>query len=245
MNRFYLKPYKKIFNTILDFLFPPECPICQNPVSDPLSICPECFKKIKFITPPLCEICGRPFEFEVYGKTVCGKCLQKKPVYDKARSAFLYDSFSKQLILPFKYSDRTDLAPLLGQFLIRAGAELLDQSDLIVPVPLNRWRLMKRKYNQAGILGKIISKKTGIPFSPFVLKRLRATKSQERLREKDRIKNVRNAFIIKNNKLIKNKKILLIDDVLTTGATVNECAKILKRNGAKSVYVLTVAHTLK
>ena len=233
------------FRHLLDFLIPPLCPICKKRVLTPHGLCSECFSKIHFIERPYCHKCGRPFEFDIPEETHCANCCQKDPTFEKARSAFVYDSFSNKLILPFKHGDRLELTPLLTNLLYRAGLDIFDEIDAVVAVPLHRYRFMKRKYNQAEVLAKSLSKKIDKPYLPSVIIRKRATKSQGHMKTAARKKNVAGAFKVKNHVLIKNKNILIIDDVFTTGATLNECTKVLRRNGAQHIFILTLARVVK
>lgn len=235
--------FKQIFSVILDFLLPPLCPICKTKVLTSNALCADCYQKIHFISKPYCSICGRPFYIKTFGENTCAACLKKKPLYHRARAAFLYDDFSKKLILPFKHADKIEHLPLLVNLLNQAGKELLPESDILIPVPLHPFRLMKRKYNQSALLAQRLAHIHHKIYMPDNLVRIRHTKSQGNLKASDRHKNMRKAFALKNPSLIQDKNILLIDDVLTTGATVSECAKVLLKNGAKSVSVLTLAKT--
>ena len=237
--------FRTVYHIVLDFIVPPLCPICKKRVLSTHGLCSECFAKIHFICRPYCEICGKPFEFDIPEEARCGACCKKNPIFTKARSAFIYDSFSAKLILPFKHSDHLELAPLLTNLLYRAGADLLTDTDLIIGVPLHRFRHIKRKYNQAGVLAKRLAEKSHIPYHSTILIRKRATVSQGHMKAAERKRNVAGAFGIKNKHLIKDKNILLIDDVFTTGATINECSKILLKNGAAKVFVLTLARVVK
>lgn len=230
---------------ILDFLIPPICPICKKRILTQHGLCATCFSEIHFIDKPYCIKCGRPFEFDIPEEMLCGSCCKKEPVFAKARSAFIYNSFSSQLILPFKHGDHLELTPLLTHMLYRAGLDLFDDIDMITAVPLHRFRFMKRKYNQAGLLAKSLSQKIKKPYIPQALIRIRHTKSQGHMKAVERKKNVAKAFAVKDTHLIKGKTILIIDDVFTTGATLNECAKTLLKAGATSIYVLTLARVTK
>lgn len=233
------------FKNLLNFVFPPQCPICKKRVQDTNNLCNECFSMIHFISTPYCEKCGRPFEFQITEELFCGVCLTKKQPFHKARAAFKYDDFSKKLILPFKHGDHIELTPLLTHLLLQAGKDLFPDIDIILPVPLHRFRLMKRKYNQAALLAKALSHHINKPFIAGVLLRIKSTQSQGHLKKDKRKQNVAKAFAVTNNQLILGKHILLVDDVLTSGATLNECAKVLKKAGAKQVSYLTLARVLK
>lgn len=228
-----------IIKFCLNILCPPVCAICRKEIETAHCLCPECFKKLKFITRPYCKICGRPFEYNAFGDLICGSCMEK-PRFDMARSILVYDAFSRQLVLSFKHGDHIELTTLLTKFLLSADPELFSGTDMIIPVPLHRFRLLKRKYNQAGLLCSKLSDKTGIPYCPDILKRIKHTKSQGHLSRQKRHKNLRNAFQVTKTEKISGKTILLIDDVMTSGATLFECAKTLKKSGANKVKVLTL-----
>lgn len=236
---------KTVIHRIFDFLLPPLCPICQKKTLSIDDLCPDCYQKIHFISKPYCSICGRPFYIKTFGENTCADCLKTKPTYHKARASFLYDDFSKKLILPFKHADKIEHLPLLVNLLNQAGKELFPETDIVIPIPLHRLRLLKRRYNQAALLAQKLAHKHHKIYMPDNLIRIRATKSQGHLKSTERKKNIRKAFHVKYPAEIKGKNILLIDDVLTTGATVNECCRTLLKAGAKSVSVLTLARVLK
>lgn len=178
---------------------------------------------------------------------LCMSCIEKAPLYNSARAAFIYDDMSRKMILSFKHGDKTHLVQNFSPWLQSAGREFLPKADVLVSVPLHRSRLRARRYNQAAILAKGLEKITGINSFPDVLTRTRATPSQGYLSTDERRKNVRKAFALKEkyNAKIKGKTIVLIDDVYTTGATINECTKALKSGGAGAVHVLTLARVVK
>ncbi|MBR4931454.1 MAG: ComF family protein [Alphaproteobacteria bacterium] len=245
ITSFFTQILKQTTQTICDFVFPPQCPYCEKTITREEMLCTECFKKIPFITGPKCYRCGCPLPFaESEEKLLCPKCLTSRSVYDLSRSVFEYDSFSRNAILKLKYADRTDLRHFFVEYMCRAGIDLFDKADIVLPVPLYWTRRLKRKYNQSAILAELIAKKMSLTYSPHILHRKRATKAQAGQTKQERLKNVHSAFSIRNADKIKGKHVLLIDDVLTTGATANACAKILKENGAKAVYVLTIAQAV-
>jgi len=229
----------------LDALLPPLCFACAAPTAAHQTLCPDCWRRVTFIAPPFCAICGAPFEIPVGADTLCGQCIAAPPRYAKARAAVLYDETSRGLILAFKHGDRTYPAPALAAWMKRAGGDLWDEADFIIPVPLHRWRLFKRRYNQAALLARELGDLTGKPVLVDALLRKRATAQQGHLSRKQRLKNVAGAFGLNeaSRAHLKDKTVMLVDDVLTTGATVNECARILMKGGAKAVYVLTLART--
>ncbi len=230
----------KIFNVV----FPETCVVCGSIVHDG-HICSNCFSALSFITNPMCTVCGFPFKF--YEKNsdnknyVCVNCLKQKPFFDKSISVLRYNDAAKQIILPFKHGDKTFLNDFIADLMFKFGKDVINKADFIVPVPISFIRLLKRKYNQSALIASAICAKSGKAYLG-ALKRIKFTKSQGHLPEKERIANVKNCFSLNKNFLnkIKDKNILLIDDVFTTGATVNECAKVLKQNGVNKVFVLTL-----
>lgn len=229
----------------LDSLLPPQCLACNAVVAAPGSLCATCFARISFIAPPHCERCGTPFEGAVIDDLVCGACLKDGPVFSRARAAFVYAEDSRALILKLKHGDRTDAAVHLARWLQRAGAELIASCDVIVPVPLHRWRLLMRTYNQAALLANALHKLTGKPVAPQALVRTRATPSQGKLHRQERQLNVARAFAVKSPFAIAGRRVLLVDDVLTIGATANACARALLEAGAREVDVLALARVAK
>jgi ComF family protein len=240
-----MKKLHNLFTFILDLLCPPTCPICHQEVETIHTLCCSCYKQLNFITKPCCQICGRPFEYVSSENLICGSCLKQKPPFRLARSILEYDNFSKQLILSYKHGDRTNHIPLFLKFLNLVPSDLYKNVDFIIPVPIHWTRRLKRRYNQAGLLGYALSKKVHIPLRTNILRRIKATASQGHLTPKERQRNIKNAFYVKNPKAVQNKTILIIDDVFTTGLTVNTCAKILRRAGAKEIRILTVYRVLK
>lgn len=238
---------KPVINRCLDILFPPQCLSCDQLVGTHGTLCQPCWQHIQFITAPFCNACGLPFEYSIGDDMLCGECIHELPVFAKARSAIRYDDYSRGLVLKLKYADQTQLASVYGPWLARAGKELLDESDLIVPVPLHYWRFITRRYNQSALLADSLHQHTSIPLIADALLRKRPTKPQTGLSKKQRRDNVRGAFHINPRwqDAIKGKHIVLIDDVLTTAATVSVCAKTLIDNGALRVHVLTLARAIQ
>lgn len=195
----------------------------------------------------MCHCCGFPFEYDIGNEALCGDCLQERPAYAHARAAFRYDGHSSRLVTRFKYSDHTQLAKVYSNWLATAGRELLAKTDIIIPVPLHYFRFVQRRYNQSALLAHALSGKTGIRHLHNALNRTRRTVSQTGLSRAQREKNVRGAFSINKRYAseIKGKYILLVDDVMTTGATLEQCAKTLLKSGAMQVNVLTLARTLR
>jgi len=231
----------------IDFILPPRCLICGKVITSDNALCAECFNQITFVTKPYCQHCGKPLSFtNLGGGLYCSECLKNKhSVFYMCRSAIQYDDYSKKLILDFKFADHLENKHLLVQWLYLAGKDIFETNpDVILPVPLHYSRLFKRKYNQSAVLAHELSRKTGVLARYNILKKCRYTKPQVNCSGKQRQKNVKDAFVIKNSEFIRGKNIVLVDDVYTTGSTLRECAKILKKAGAKNVSALTVARVI-
>lgn len=242
--------FKKIFNRIVNFVFPAQCIICKTFIENNDGICFECLNEIEFISDPKCAYCGYPFEikFPESGKNklyVCPRCLKSKPKFDKCVSVVRYNDASKKIILPFKHADKTNYAKIMGRMMASTVSPFIEKVDFIVPVPIHLKRMLKRKYNQSALLSNVISSITGKPALFNTLIRTSFKESQGHLSIKDRKLNVSGAFSVKNPFKIKGKNILIIDDVFTTGATINECAKVLKSAGARRIFVVTFARVVK
>jgi ComF family protein len=235
---------------LLDFIFPPRCIVSGDIVDRQGMVSPAAWSRLNFITAPFCLRCGFPFDFDSGdgdGDDVCGACLKTPPVYNRARSALVYDDASRPVILGFKHGDQTQNVPAFLPWLERAGAALLEDADYLVPVPLHRWRLAKRRFNQSALLAQALGKEMSIPCLSGALMRIRATPTQGHLQAGARHKNVKNAFAV-NEKMkdrIRGRNIVLIDDVFTTGATMNECTKVLYQAGAGRVDLLTLARVVR
>ena len=232
----------------LNLIFPPLCVSCRMRVGEAHALCAACWNAISFIEGPLCSGCGSPFEVDPGSDTLCGACLARPHDFRQARSLFRYDDASKPLILAFKHGDRLDHAPAFARWLERTGRPLFADAELLVPVPLHRWRLWKRRYNQAAVIAEGLAKVTGLPHDPLVLEKRRSTKSQgEMPSAKARRRNVLNAFRVAPERAarVRGRNIILVDDVFTTGATLNACARALKRAGAARVDALTLARVVK
>jgi ComF family protein len=230
---------------LLDALLPPRCLCCGMAVDRQGGLCPGCWTGLSFIAPPFCARCGLPFEYEAQDGAVCGACLAEPPAFARARAVLVYDDGSRPLVLGFKHGDRIHAADAYGGWLARAGAELLTDADLLAPVPLHWGRLFRRRYNQAALLAQALSKRSGVPTLPDLLVRRRATPTQGGLDRKGRHRNVKGAFQLRAPGTVAGKRVVLVDDVLTTGATLAECARVLVKSGAARVDVLTLARVVK
>lgn len=233
-----------ILNKILKTMFPEgySCVCCGNEIFDKENgVCDYCEKSLPYIKGRICLHCGEPL---ISDGDYCKKCKGKKFIYDRAITVFEFKDQARNLVLGLKYNNQKYLAKPLGKFLkdIYENSKLF--ADLIIPVPLCEKRLKIRKYNQAELIANEFSNNVGIEIRNDILFRVKETPTQTKLNYTERQQNLKDAFKVKNRKFIKDKTIILIDDVLTTGATVTECAKVLKSAGAKCVYVLAICHTI-
>jgi ComF family protein len=238
--------FARVFRAGLDALLPPRCLSCGAAVEGQ-ALCPSCWRRVRFLAPPVCDACGIPFAAEAGEGALCGACATERPVFARARAAFAYDAESRGLILAFKHGDHTDSAPAFGVWLMRAGAELLADADLIAPVPLHWTRLFARRYNQAALLAHALRARTGIPVAARLLVRRRRTPSQGILGRAARQRNLAGAIMVpaKQRARVAGRRILLVDDVLTTGATAEACARALLAADATAVDVLTLARVVR
>lgn len=226
-----------------DFVLPPTCPGCGRAVGDADALCAACWGDVRFIAPPLCPIYGTPFAFDLGEGIVSAEAMADPPPFRRLRSAALYGSVAKRLVHQTKYNDRPHLARTMATAMHRAGHALLGDCALIVPVPLYRWRLWQRRFNQSAVLADHLSRLSGLPHDPLALVRVRQTRQQVGLNARARAENVRGAFQVPEARraAVAGRAILLVDDVYTSGATAKAAARALLRAGAAAVDVLTFA----
>ena len=227
-------------------LFPPVCLGCRNLVGEPGTLCPDCWPGVRFLERPWCEVMGTPFAHDMGEGVLSAEALADPPPFKRARSAVLYEGVPQRMARSLKFGDRTDLAPWMARWMLRAGAELLVEADAVLPVPLHRNRFLARRFNQSAELSRAISRQTGLKHLPGVLVRLQSTRPQVGLTAAERETNLSGAFAVPQRlrPLIKDKRLILVDDVYTTGTTVKTATRALLAAGAGSVDVLTFARVL-
>jgi ComF family protein len=231
-----------IVQSVINFLLPPQCALCHEITKQPYTLCSDCWPKLKFITSPKCCVCCVPLE-NVDHDMHCADCLKHPPIFSKAYAPLVYNDSVKKLILRYKNYDGLHLGPMFLQWMQRC---IPNDIDVIIPVPLHWWRFFTRQYNQATELGKLIAKHTNVSINPNLLKRVRATASQGHKSKLLRYENLKDAFTVTDSRNILQKaSVLLVDDVLTSGATANACAQMLLNAGAIRVDVLTIARAIK
>ena len=229
-----------MLGAIFNIFFPQTCFSCKKEVlSD--GLCSECWQKLHFLDQPACKRCYFQFDFKIEDNLLCGKCAGKDFYCDTIRSPLRYDVYSKAVILQFKNLNAMHMKNFFGDILSKMAMEV--EIDIIVPVPLHFLRWIWRGYNQSAILATEVGKRISKDVANDLLIRNRFTKSQGKFRKAQREKNIQNAFSLNKKYDVLNKNILLIDDVCTTGSTLEECAKVLKKFGAKQVHCLTIAKT--
>ena len=231
------------FRRALNWLIPPSCLACHAPVAGASGLCAACWSKLQFIEAPYCDRLGTPFPFDEGEGAVSAAAIADPPPWDRARAAVIFDDLSRDLVHALKYRDRHEAAHVMARLMMRAGRDLLAERTLVMPVPLHRWRLWWRRYNQSGLLAQLIAGQTGLAFRPDLLIRIKPTRSQTGLDHKARAKNLKGAIQVPPEAAIdvKGRSVLVIDDVITTGATAGQCARALKAAGAERVDVLAFA----
>ncbi|WGJ14329.1 ComF family protein [Methylocapsa sp. D3K7] len=232
----------------LDTVFPPACLNCRESTGASGSLCAACWAQVRFIERPFCDRLGTPFAMDLGNDGLLSpEAVADPPVYARARAvAHFEDGPVRRLVHRLKYSDRMELAKPLGAWMARAGTEILAEAEVLVPVPLHRRRLAVRRFNQAHALAQAISDRCGVPADPFILARVKPTPSQVGLSRSQRALNLQGAFRVNDGKAgqIEGRAVVLVDDVMTSGATANAASRALLRSGAKHVDVLVFARAI-
>lgn len=239
---------------VINLLFPPQCPLSDAPVRDHGTFAPAAWAQMQLLAPPWCAGCGLPFAYEEMAMPLCAACAAPDRYAEnltgagrltQLRAALHYDEAAAPAILRLKYADRADGVAAFGRLMAQAGRDILARGGVLVPVPLHRGRLRQRRYNQAGLLAAALARRSGRLLDPALLVRTRATPMQKGASRSGRMQNVAGAFAVRAGRIVKGKRVILVDDVLTTGATLLACARPLRRAGATAVSAITLARVVK
>ena len=238
-SRDVIQHLQNVYRSVTDILYPHRCPVCECIVDKQGEICRECVYKVKYITEPFCMVCGKPLEQEE--RELCGDCTRKKHNFVRGVAAFAYTKEIKQSIYRFKYSNRREYSAFYGDMILKLKGQIIRswQPDVIIPVPLHPARLRKRGFNQAELVAKRLGDGLGVPVDTKILVRTVNTAPQKSLDDKERARNIKRAFQLTEN-IVKYKKALLVDDIYTTGATLDSCADVLLQAGVMKVYFAAV-----
>ncbi len=249
-SRAVLKPAGLALNAGLGRLvavfYPPVCIACRAATGEAQALCAHCWGEIGFIERPYCERLGTPFAVDLGPGLISPAAIADPPVFGRARAVCRFDGAARELVHRLKYGDRAELALTLGRMMKQAGHELIAEADLVVPVPLHRTRLWSRRFNQAALLAQAVARQADLPHAPTALARVKRTRQQVGLTRAQRADNLQGALRVPDGARtqVEGRRILLIDDVLTTGSTVNAAARALLRAGARQVDVLTFARVV-
>jgi ComF family protein len=235
------------FKALFQFFLPPQCYCCEMFLPEgQQGLCADCLSAIHWIEPPFCSRCGIPFPSREEKDHLCGVCSEGERYFTMGRAPGCYEGSLREAVHRWKYEGKIHLSPLFGEWMVKCFFQHWETNlfDLLIPVPLHPQRLRERGFNQALLLARELSLRTGIPCRKRVLEKRKPTLPQVNLSGRERERGVKGAFHLAEGKEVREKVILLIDDVYTTGTTANECSKVLMAGGAKRVDVLTLAHTL-
>jgi len=247
-DRYPLERIMKFRSTLFQFFLPPQCPCCEKFLEeDRQGFCSNCLSEIRWIVPPFCSVCGIPFMSKEIESHPCGACASHRKYFTMARALGTFEGSLQEAIHRWKYEGKTHLTAFFAEWMAEGLNRYWerDSLDLLIPVPLHRQRLRERGFNQALLLAKELSRRTGLPYQKSILQKKEPTIPQVKLSGIEREKGLRRTFHVVEKEKLLGKSVLLVDDVYTTGATVNECSKVLLKGGAGRVDVLTLAHAIK
>jgi ComF family protein len=230
---------------VIDFALPPRCGACGSITAAQGTFCLECWEKLELLGPPCCACCALPFDYESEGEPICAGCLVNPPAFDRMRAAVAYGPLARDVALKLKYGRRPGMAQTMAGLMARHLTAFDD--PILCPVPLHRWRIWHRGYNQSALIGRALARRPGLPFLPDLLLRIRATPPLKGMSPAERERTVRGAFRLnpRYRQVISGRNILIIDDVFTSGATANACARLLKKEGAAGVGLLCWARVVR
>ena len=237
------RPLAQAAQALGRIIVPAVCLACRRPLGGYDALCARCWRDVAFIRPPLCDRLGLPMPFDTGGTMISAAAAAHPPSYDRARAVGAFKGVLRDLVHAFKYADRHDARQLFGRWLVGAGNQLLERADVVVPVPMHRTRLIARRFNQSAMLAREVARLGSRSYDPHLLARIRATPPQVGLTRDQRQRNLAGAFAVPDPAMqrLHGRWILLVDDVITTGATVEACARVLRTAGAAGVDVLALA----
>jgi len=230
----------------LDLLYPPVCIACDAPVAGPGVLCPACWAQMRPITPPMCPRLGLPFEVSLGADALSAEAIADPPPFDRARSAVIYDAVARSIVSRLKYGDRPELARFCARIMVAGCGELLDGDPVLVPVPLHGGRQLRRRYNQSSEIARALGRDRGLDMAPLLVRRVRATRPQVGLSAASRDRNVAGAFAVDAREAGRwaGRRLVLVDDVITTGATVKAMTRALRRAGFGQIDVVSFARVV-